>query len=213
MFPATTTTMSTWEPPCLLSSAGTLVSSIFLHSWQLPGVSWSPRGNCSHSSWLGVPIPQQTDPQHSSALGTLWQSVWGTPSTSTIAVQLHVTWGLLATSFIGVLMAKCTSASEEHAMLPGQRENYRKVEGAVWIIMNMSNLQRHHRIAPLSTVPPGPAGSSQSYTDSVYTSWRNSIKCLLFFWHINVLCLPRIFFHNLFFTSNKKIIILLKHYI
>lgn len=67
--------MSPWEPHSLLSSAGTLASSIFSHPRQLTGVSWSPRGNYSHSSWPGVPTPQPTDPQHSSALGTWVKSL------------------------------------------------------------------------------------------------------------------------------------------
>lgn len=67
--------MSPWEPHSLLSSAGTLASSIFSHPRQLTGVSWSPRGNYSHSSWPGVPTPQPKDPQHSSALGTWVKSL------------------------------------------------------------------------------------------------------------------------------------------
>lgn len=58
--------------------------------------------------------------QHQASEITLCQSVWGIPSTLAITVQLHVT-RLLTASLIGVLMAKCTCASEEQAVLPEQK--------------------------------------------------------------------------------------------
>lgn len=217
---ATTTGMSPWEPHCLLSSAGTLASSILSHSGQLTGVSWSPRG--SHSSQPGVPTPQPRV-QHSSALGT-WQSVWGTPSTSITTVQLQVTrkhLGSITQRAVDGKVWMCWWGTGSAAWAKEKStEKFRDLSEPSWTWTTCKGITEFLHWAEQTCkgiteflqfllAQPG----IHNIILILYMHPGEILLNDIFSWHINVLCLPPIFFHNFFFTSKKRVILLLKHYI
>lgn len=208
MFTATPSkAMSPWDSYCLLSSAGTFASSTFLHSRQLTGVSWSPRGNCSHSSQPGVLIPQPTDPQHSSASG-----IWDNSLPVCVRHPQHFGHHCTA-SYDKKTLDSITHRGADGKMHMCQwgtgsaawakekvTEEFRELSEPSWTWATCKGITEFLHWAQLLLAQLG----IHNFILILYIHTGEILLNYILFWRINVLCLPCIFFPTASFSLQRS---------